>query len=130
MADKEEERVDEKAEKVVVVKQEPLPIPYVPADEYTEPEYVEISDSGDESDVDFDISEVKQKETADFLKRCKARRWDATKGSIFVAAFKGELPGREPDPVTAGIREQVEKEVSRESNISVIAQIEMKMNRI
>jgi hypothetical protein len=96
-------------EKVVVVKEEPLPVRYVKFEDYQEPDYVEISESSG-SDDDIEVMELKEKEAADFMRRMKKETGWRGETSPFIAALKGEI-GPVPDPITAGLREQVEREV-------------------
>jgi hypothetical protein len=111
MADKEEGRVHAE-EKVVVIKQEVLETRYVREEDFEAPEWEVVSVS-DESDDEIEVSEITVKETADFMRRIKRETtWREEDGSPFVAALKGDI-GPVPDPVTAGLREQVEREVGR-----------------
>jgi hypothetical protein len=105
MADKEEAR----EEKVVVIKQESLPIRYVAEEEYETPQWETIELSDEDSEVEVD--EVAVQEAADFVHRMKRETKWKGQGSPFVAALKQEI-GDVPGPVTAGLHEQVQREVS------------------
>lgn len=123
----EEERVSEEMKPTTPVKVKEEPVEGSSVSESVrrmfqsgETDVVYLTDS-DEEGQEMDLSELEMKEKQEFLRGARAmgfeadyEKADAIRKQVIKSVMSGFVPDAlVPDPLTAGIREQVEKQVSQ-----------------